>query len=53
MMWAWRSVRALHTSLRRAKGTKALLPTGWEAVVGIECHAQLLAPTKLFSRMCG
>ncbi|WFD34888.1 hypothetical protein MCUN1_001732 [Malassezia cuniculi] len=43
-------VRRLATA-RVPKGSskKALLPKGWEAVIGIECHAQLTAPTKLFS----
>ena len=39
--------RGLATSARAQK--KALLPAGWEAVIGIECHAQLTAPSKLFS----
>lgn len=25
------------------------LPHGWEAVIGVECHAQIKGPTKLFS----
>lgn len=53
-------VRGFHTTARHlAKGKKSkgadakrqLLPPGWEAVIGIECHAQLKAPTKLFSGM--
>lgn len=39
--------RSLATSACAQK--KALLPAGWEAVIGIECHAQLTAPSKLFS----
>lgn len=59
LMWLrWRVARhGLHTSCRvLAKGkakavvkAPALLPNDWEAVIGIECHAQLLASTKLFS----
>lgn len=43
-----RASRAFCTGARL--GRKALLPDGWEAVVGIECHAQLNVPHKLFSR---
>ncbi|PWN22784.1 Glutamyl-tRNA amidotransferase B subunit [Microstroma glucosiphilum] len=28
---------------------QSLLPEGWEAVIGVECHAQIKAPSKLFS----
>ncbi|WFC95931.1 hypothetical protein MBRA1_002586 [Malassezia brasiliensis] len=42
-----RASRAFCTGARL--GRKALLPDGWEAVVGIECHAQLNVPHKLFS----
>lgn len=46
----WNVVRrALSTSAVRRKG-HALLPEGWQVVIGIECHAQLKVPTKLFSR---
>lgn len=46
----WKFVRrALSTSAVRRKG-HALLPEGWQVVIGIECHAQLKVPTKLFSR---
>ena len=41
--------RRFHATPRALK-PKALLPRGWEAVIGIECHAQLTAPSKLFSR---
>lgn len=59
LMWLrWGIARqALHTSscvLAKGKTKPAvkapsLLPNDWEAVIGIECHAQLLASTKLFS----
>lgn len=44
-------VRYVHATPWRAKAVKTqrFLPEGWEAVIGIECHAQLRAPTKLFS----
>lgn len=47
--------RPLSTSRACAKkksgggGRAPLLPAGWEAVIGVECHAQLRTPTKLFS----
>ena len=47
-LWA----RAFHGScaaLAKRRATPALLPPGWEAVIGIECHAQLSGATKLFS----
>lgn len=28
------------------------LPDGWQAVIGVECHAQIKAKTKLFSGEC-
>ena len=45
---SWLRSRAFCTSVRQCR--KALLPQGWEAVIGIECHAQLSVPQKLFSR---
>lgn len=41
--------RRQNRSLSLAKSTGWGLPEGWEAVIGVECHAQLKGPTKLFS----
>ncbi|WFD32671.1 hypothetical protein MSPP1_003720 [Malassezia sp. CBS 17886] len=43
---AYRSTAPLLTPKGQARQP---LPAGWEAVIGIECHAQLRVPRKLFS----
>ncbi|WFD00163.1 hypothetical protein MYAM1_002910 [Malassezia yamatoensis] len=44
-----RRVATLRYSEYSTSKQKLTLPLGWEAVIGIECHAQLTVPNKLFS----
>lgn len=37
------------SSLSSPSTRQSHLPEGWEAVIGVECHAQITAPSKLFS----